>query len=352
MKAEMTNKIRRIMWGREEHPMTVFVPWDCGHHCPFCTTKAEYETKYPAAKLDYFFERQKESLRRMLAYGFVDEVVLTGGEPLADVGRLGELVDIVKGGRHEARLYINTALNLTDDQEAAAIRYLDRVSPGKVDGISVSLPCAAVSMMNARGYEALGRLMRGCGDKGFNWIRINSVVRGNESAEQIRRFVKDIRRLEGGKGYGIWSINLRKDYTECDQTNLNDCNDPIMRTLISMPDMSYKGHGGCLVCRNDVFWPEDDGMHRLTYHRGTERSSLRFGDLLVINDFVIKQDGEIRYDWVDGTALPRRVMDVLTGAEAVDEEWKWKNSDFSHHLSVSGSANEMTCRDFGRERCG
>lgn len=348
----MTAKIRRIMWGREERPLTVFVPWDCGHHCPFCTTKAEYETKYPAIKLDYFFERQKESLRRMLAYDFVNEVVLTGGEPLADIGRLRELVDIVTGGRAGTRLYINTSLNLTDEQETAAIRYLNRVGSSKVDGISVSLPYADVSMMNARGYEALGRLIRVCGFKSYDWIRVNSVVRGCESAEQIRRFVKDIRRLEGGRGHGIWSINLRKDYTECDQSNLNDCNDPVMRTLMSMPDMPYKGHGGCLVCRNDVFWPDDDAMHRVTYHRGTERSSLRFGDLLVINDFVIKQDGEIRYDWADGTALPRRVMDVLTRREATEDEWKWKNADFSRSLSLSGSAREMSCRDLGVERCG
>lgn len=347
-----SSKINRIMWGREEHPLTVFVPWDCGHHCPFCTTKTEYKTKYPALKLDYFFARQKESLRRMLAYDFVNEVVLTGGEPLADIGRLSELIDIVKGAQKNIALYINTSLNLTDEQESAAIRFLGRVEPYEVNGISVSLPYADVSMVNARGYNALDRLMRVCDDKPYNWIRVNSVVRGHESPEQIRKFVKDIRRLEGAKRYGIWSINLRKDYTECNQANLNDCNDPIMRTLMSMPDMPYKGHGGCLVCRNDVFWPDDDDLHRLTYHRGTERSSLRFGDLLVINDFVIKQDGEIRYDWVEGTPLPRRVMDVLTGTKAVEEEWKWKNSDFSRHLSIGGSAQEMSCRDRGLERCG
>ena len=89
-------KIRRVMWGREERSLTVFVPWDCGRNCPFCTTKSEYSLKYSAAKLDYYFERQKESLRRMLEYGFVDSIVFTGGEPLADVRRLGELVDIVR----------------------------------------------------------------------------------------------------------------------------------------------------------------------------------------------------------------------------------------------------------------
>ena len=116
----MSVKIRRVMWGREERPLTVFVPWDCGHHCPFCTTKHEYETKYPAEKIDYFFNRQKESLRRMLEYGFVDSVVLTGGEPLADIERLNELVSTVRRGNGDLKIYVNTSLNLTEEQESEA----------------------------------------------------------------------------------------------------------------------------------------------------------------------------------------------------------------------------------------
>ena len=109
---ENIKRVRRVMWGREERPLTVFVPWDCGHHCPFCTTKSEYETKYPAEKIDYFFGRQKESLRRMLEYGFVDSVVLTGGEPLADLERLDELVSIVRRSSGNVKIYANTSLNL------------------------------------------------------------------------------------------------------------------------------------------------------------------------------------------------------------------------------------------------
>ena len=97
----MSVKIRRVMWGREERPLTVFVPWDCGHHCPFCTTKHEYATKYPAEKIDYFFTRQKESVRRMLEYGYVDSVVLTGGEPLADVTRLDELIGMIRESNND-----------------------------------------------------------------------------------------------------------------------------------------------------------------------------------------------------------------------------------------------------------
>lgn len=349
------DKIKRVMWGRFEHPATIFVPWDCGHHCPFCTTKAEYESKYPASRLDYYFERLKNSVRHLLEYEFVDDVVITGGEPLADVSRLRELIEVIRRDERSHRnVYINTSLNLPDDQSDKAIRFLCSATERLVDGISVSLPYADVSMTNARGYALLGRFMKECPREWrYDWIRVNSVVRGNESPEQLRRFVKDIRALENGHLPGIWSINLRKDYTSCTQANLNDCQDPTFRTLMSMADMPYKGGGGCLVCRNDVFWPDNDGMHRLIYHRGTESTSLRYGDMMVINDIVIKQDGEIRYDWKDGAVLPKCVMDALCEVEDPDEpEWKWKNPLFSHRLVAQTGLGEMTCRDHETaERC-
>lgn len=350
------DKIKRVMWGRFEHPATIFVPWDCGHHCPFCTTKAEYATKYPADKIDYFFERQKNSVRHLLAYDFVDDIVITGGEPLADISRLTELIEVIRRNERSHRnVYINTSLNLSDRQSDAAIRFLSSSVKDAVDGISVSLPYADVSMTNARGYELLGIFMRECSREWrYDWIRVNSVVRGNESPEQLRRFVKDILALEDGDLPGIWSINLRKDYTTCNQSNLNDCQDPTFRTLMSMTDMPYKGGGGCLVCRNDVFWPDNDLVHRLIYHRGTESTSLRYGDLMVINDIVIKQDGEIRYDWQDGAILPKCVMDAFCEiAHPAEAEWKWKNPHFSHRLVAQKGLGEMTCRDHPTaERCG
>ena len=359
-------KINRIMWGREEHPLTVFVPWDCGHHCPFCTTKREYETLYPARLLEKNFSCLKESIRRILEYEFIDEVVFTGGEPLADVERLQELVELAKG----CKVYINTSLNLDEQKTEEAIRYLVRScsqhSEGKcgVTGISVSLPYANVRMMNTKGYLALQKLFDRAKDTHYNWCRINSVVHGNETAEQIRTFLADLSAIGNAKqAWNIWSVNLRKDYTECNQGNLNDCCDSIMRTLMSMPDLHYIGHGGCLVCRNDVFAPEDKSRNnripRLTYHRGVENTSLRYGDFLIINDLVIKPNGEIRYDWGPGTMLPKRVMDTLHRGcwdkelpNKDESEWKWKNPLFASRLTIGGDANAMGCRDRPFERCG
>lgn len=349
----MLTKINRVMWGREERPATVFVPWDCGHHCPFCTTKAEYLTKYPREKLGYYFARLKESLRRLMEYGFVDDVVFTGGEPLARIDWLKELIEIARAGCRN--VYVNTTLNLDERQSEEAFNFLlSAARVNLISGISVSLPYVDVSMMNARGYDFLARFIRECGLRPFNWIRVNSVLKGDETPDQIRRFVADIDRLKCGGLPGAWAINLRKNYTECTQANLNDWEDPTLQTLMGMEDLHYKGHAGCFVCRNDVFWPDDDPLRRLVYHRGTERTSLRCGDLMIINDIVIKQDGEIRYDWQEGTMLPKRVMDALSGKNVHPEEveWKWKNPVFSSTLRAWNYTNTMTCRDMLPERCG
>ena len=130
-------KIGRVLWGRTERPLTVFVPWDCGHHCPFCTTKKEYIEKYSADRLDEFFGLQKDALRRILPIGFVDEIVLTGGEPLADIPRLKELIGVIRDMcGFSGRLHVNTSLNFDEEKTAAAYDFLCEKEHG-LDGIHI-----------------------------------------------------------------------------------------------------------------------------------------------------------------------------------------------------------------------
>lgn len=348
-------KIGRVLWGRTERPLTVFVPWDCGHHCPFCTTKKEYHEKYPKDRLDELLGLQKDALRRILPIGFVNEIVLTGGEPLADIPRLKELIGVIRDVcGFCGRLYVNTSLNFDEEKTAAAYDYLKEHRHG-LDGISVSLPYADVNMMNARGFELMKRFERRA-------VRVNSVVRGCESADQIRKFIYDVIGAKGPELHGgRWgSIIFRKDYTTCDQSNLNDCSDPMMATLMGMPDLSYYGSGGCLVCRNDVFLPlHNEGWH-VTYHRGTELTSLRYGDLLVINDLIVKQDGELRYDWCEGTRLPLPVVATLNRCRDAGDVEGLNDPDFSRHLTRARSLDSpLGCREsvtlprfLTSERCG
>ena len=58
--------------------VTVFVPYDCKNHCPFCINKEEY-----ADMAGFSLEKIRESIRRMDSVTPRCDFVFTGGEPFA-----------------------------------------------------------------------------------------------------------------------------------------------------------------------------------------------------------------------------------------------------------------------------
>ena len=63
--------------------VTVFVPYDCKNHCPFCINKEEY-----ADMTGFSLDKICESIRRMDSITPYCDFVFTGGEPLADLEAL------------------------------------------------------------------------------------------------------------------------------------------------------------------------------------------------------------------------------------------------------------------------
>ena len=88
--------------------VTMFVPYDCNNACPFCVNKQEYRDTS-----SFDLERCYKSLELMDRIFPYNDVVLTGGEPLADIDCLGEIIDHIKPTHH---LYINTTLPVGEDQ--------------------------------------------------------------------------------------------------------------------------------------------------------------------------------------------------------------------------------------------
>lgn len=141
------------------------------------------------------------------------------------------------------------------------------------------------------------------------FFRLNVVVSGSETRDQVRAFVQKTMDPE------VFScLNFRGDYTKTDQTTLNSADDPFFKTLMGMADFEPLGHNGCLVCRSDAFKTKKG---TIVYHRGIAETSLLFsGELhgkngrhatLVVNDFVVKQDGELRYDWNAGAVVTKEL---------------------------------------------
>lgn len=102
-------------------------------------------------------------------------------------------------------------------------------------------------------------------------------------------------------------INLRADYNHITPDTLGAvANDRVFNELMEISS-DYLGHSGCLVCRTDVF---DTPYGLVYYHRGTPVTSLTIGDKLIINDLVIKQTGQLFYDWPESALASAFVVYV------------------------------------------
>ena len=80
--------------------VTIFVPYDCRNHCPFCINKKEY-----ADCTGFSVEAILRSIAVMDAITPECDFVFTGGEPFAQLGDLQRMLDVIPGTH---KVYINT----------------------------------------------------------------------------------------------------------------------------------------------------------------------------------------------------------------------------------------------------
>ena len=113
-------------FGRENLALTVFVPYDCRNKCPFCSSKETYRTHRPS------MDNVKYQLKRVLTeFDYpIKDVVFTGGEPMADVDGLKELIDLVP---LQYNIYINTTFTNRNIDEFVA--FVNECS--KIKGINI-----------------------------------------------------------------------------------------------------------------------------------------------------------------------------------------------------------------------
>ena len=70
--------------------VTIFVPYNCHNHCPFCINKAEYEDMTGFSE-----EAICRSIRLMDSITPSCDFVFTGGEPFADMESLQRMLDCI-----------------------------------------------------------------------------------------------------------------------------------------------------------------------------------------------------------------------------------------------------------------
>lgn len=259
--------------------VTVFVPYDCNNHCPFCINKQEY-----ADTTGFSLEKSCESIRIMDAITPQCDFVFTGGEPMANLASLQIMLDCIPTTH---RVFINTTLPIMQDYtEDEVVEFLNRNS-GKLTCINVSRHLYPFVVESNDGIFARLEVP----------TRINSVLFGDHAPEKLLMFIKR---------FGAYHvpIQFRSDYTKTTPENLYDeTNDTILADLRSILTPTLLE--GCRIRCNYEFL---DGDHLISYHKTLPYSTItETGDdgvtYDILYDILIKQTGEIHSDWVDARKL-------------------------------------------------
>ena len=253
--------------------VTVFVPYDCNNHCPFCINKKEY-----ADCSGFSLDAILRSIHTMDEITPRCDFVFTGGEPLADLGSLQKMLDAIP---NTYRIFINTTFPVQQKYSADEMIAFTKRNRDKITCINISRHL--VKYVEESPDEVVGRIA--CP------TRINCVLYKNYPAQKLTDYV------ERFLPYRI-PIQFRYDYTETTPENLyEEEHDKILQDL--KKQFTYKGLDGCRM-RNGFHF-EYKGLH-MTYHKTLPYSTIvETGDdgitYDILYDILIKQNGEIHSDW-------------------------------------------------------
>ena len=237
--------------------VTVFVPYDCRNHCPFCVNKQEY------ANADGFsVEAILESIAVMDKITPYCDFVFTGGEPFAELDDLQRMLDAVPKTH---KVYINTTFPVQPGCSAEEMIAFTERNRDKITCINVSRHLT--KYVEESPDEVVARIA--------TKKRVNCVLYMDYPADELEEYADRWRK------YDI-PVQFRYDYTETTPENLyQEEGDRILADLKKHFD--YKG------------------LH-MTYHKTLPYSTIVETDengvtYDILYDILIKQNGEIHSDW-------------------------------------------------------
>ena len=255
--------------------VTVFVPYDCNNHCPFCINKREYADMH-----GFSLEKICDSIRLIDSITPNCDFVFTGGEPMANLESLQTMLDCIPTTH---RLFINTTFPVMNDYSTEEMLAFAERNKHKISCFNIS------RHMKKYVEESPDEIIAKIPTK----KRVNCVLYKNYPADQLTAFADRF-------GEYKIPIQFRYDYTETTPENLYDeSNDHILSDLKHY--LTYKGLDGCRMRCGYHF--EYKGNH-LTYHKTLPYSTIiEKGDdgitYAILYDILIKQTGLLVSDWTD-----------------------------------------------------
>lgn len=259
--------------GRKNLALTVMVPFDCPNNCPFCESKKEYATNRPSLEgvvntMKHFFDKNNTL--------DVPEVVITGGEPMANILALRKIINVIPSDKD---IYINTTL-IKKNFEAFA----DLVNNHpQIKGINVSRHCTTYeedckTLHGIVTDEAISRIKKS--------VRINCVIK-----DITHSFFSGVISRWEGKDV---ELSFREDFNTMTEEELHNPYTAPFGLLGNVKN--YVGNTHCKVCDTTTFLTRKNMVIR--YHKGIKNTLVYLGnDKYEINDIIVRQDGQIFADW-------------------------------------------------------
>lgn len=313
----------KFKFGRSNMAITVYVPYDCENTCPFCTSKKEY------AKTKMDFEAVKAALQQAIKIPGITDVVFTGGEPTADIHKLYELIEIAK----HKNVYVNTTLpqkNFFGIQELC--------DDGDITGINISRHATSFS----EDCKLFHNIVDDWAFKGISVpIKVNAVITDKTTIEDVKAII------DRWKDDSNVTVCFRRDFRKTTPETLHAMSgDNILDYLFD--NYEFASHGFCDVCDTVKF------VENIAFHRGLEKSSLKVGNTVIINDIIIFPDGFVAYDWdkkpisdLDGliptAASAKKAKKDAYFNEAAQDSSKPKKSDDSVVFTGSSCGVRQGC---------
>lgn len=251
--------------------VTVFAPYDCNNHCPFCVNKKDYITN-PSFDLT----KVKEMISKLSDITPNCDFVITGGEPCADLDKLGEILYQIASKNmyenHNHKVFINTTLPL-DKPLVSFFKDWKHV----VTGINVS--------------RHIKPYVQECDDEIFDLldvpVRINTVIYKPEETESIKEHC-----LRFAFRKSIVGLQIREDYTTTTEENLFEITDDSIFATVCKK-FNQNPHN-MPIFKNTFRWNCEIAPH-ISYHRTLPYSTI--GNQ--VNDIIITPQGRVLDDWND-----------------------------------------------------
>lgn len=268
--------------------ITIFAPYDCKNNCKFCVNKKDYK-----ANKTFDLEQVGKSLIALHDITPSCDIVVTGGEPFADLGKLTQIVACVTMLNEENKtkdlpphkLFINTTL---PGKPEAILDFIYKFEQ-TITGLNVSRHVRP--WVKAANDDILEKLA------GYVQVRINTVILNSFDIYNYDAEVYD----KYKNNPAVTGFQIREDYSKVNAMNLYTFS-PIMKEFLwvhngiseTQIEQYFRTH---LIFKNDFRWNLSVGED-ISYHKTLPYSTVYCGNTnKEINDIIITPQGVILDDW-------------------------------------------------------